>query len=401
MKVFARITQKLAVVSLAPLLMTVLIFQIAFFTKIADYYTSTTCYLIAAVAFFSYYSLFKQTVKYDDELRIPYLEKGGMSFKEKLGFVFKKYEFWTVALFTSALFTVVPLKAFTVAFAGGKTDILSKLKILAFCVPLFVLLGAAATFTAIKDWEKGTTRKKGYSTVAYIEEVAIIAGVYSMGGVVLTMVFPYFSGVGNIFASLGSSGVFSKNTIITIVCIICGIIIIPPAVRTVRGLVKRKAFIKQLKRACKDKGYTLSDIKVPYSSLFSPYAGESFSVKTDRKTYSCKLMCGMRKNVPMLLYENGTGEYIHTLSIGRKGARIEIFRYVKKFNFGYDSENDKVLIVVPVPRFVQMNKAGKIFEMDNGEVIGDYKLFAGTGFINALERECIDGARNKNLYKYI
>lgn len=401
MKKFAKTAQKTAVISLIPLIITVVIYQISFFTKIADYYTDTTCYVIAAVAFFTFYSLFKQTVKYDADLRIPYLEKGGMELKEKLGFIFKNHEFWVITVFTSLLFTAVPLKAFTVAFAGGKTDILSKLKILAFCVPLFVLLGALSSLTATKDWDKGNTKKKGYSTVAYIEEIAIIAGVYTMGGVVLVMVFPYVSGIGNVFTSLGTNGVFSKNTIITIICVICGIIIIPPAVRTVRGLVKRKAFIKQLEKSCKDKGYTLSDIKVPYSSLFSPYAGESFTVKTDKKTYSCKLMCGMRKNVPMLLYENGTGEYIHALSIGRKGARIEIFRYVKKFNFGYDSENDKVLIVVPVPRFVQMNKAGKIFEMDNGEVIGDYKLFAGTGFINALERECIDGARNKNLYKYI
>lgn len=401
MKKFARIIEKTAVISLIPLLITIVIFQISFFTRIADYYTDTTCFLITAVAFITFYSLFKQTVKYDADLRIPYLEKGGMKITEKLGFIFKNYEFWVITVFTSLLFFSVPLKAFTFAVAGGKTDILSKLKILALCLPVFILLGALSSLTAMKDWDKGTTKKKGYSTVAYIEEIAIIAGVYAMGGVVLVMVFPYVSGIGNIFASLGSSGVLSKNTIITVACIICGIIIIPPAVRALRGLIKRKSFIKQLEKSCREKGYTLSEIKVPFGSLFNPYAGESFTVQTDKKTYSCKLMCGLKKNVPMLLYENGTGEYIHTVSIGRKGARIEIFRYVKKFNFGYESENDKILIVVPVPKFVQMNKAGKVFEMDNGEVIGDYKLFAGTGFINALERECIDGARNKNLYKYI
>lgn len=399
MKKFAKTARKTAVISLIPLLMTVLIFQIAFFTRIADYYTDVTCSLIAAVAFFAFYSLFKQTVKYDADLRIPYLEKGGMKITEKLGSIFKNHEFWVITVFTSLLFFAVPLKAFTVSVAGGKTDILSKLKILAVCLPLFILLGAAASFTAMKDWDKGNTKKKGYSTVAYIEEIAIISGVYAMGGVVLVMVFPYFSGVTEVFKGLES--VMTKNSVIAITVILLALIIVPPAVRALRGLAKRKAFIKHLEKSCKEKGYTLSEIKVPYGSLFNPYAGESFTVQTDKKTYSCKLMCGLKKNVPMLLYENGTGEYIHTVSIGRKGARIEIFRYVKKFNFGYESENDKLLIVVPVPRFVQMNKAGKVFEMDNGEVIGDYRLFAGTGFINALERECIDGARNKNLYKYI
>ena len=399
MKKFAKATQKTAVISLIPLLITIVIFQVSFFTRIADYYTDTTCFLIAAVTFFTFYSLFKQTVKYDSDLRIPYLEKGGMGLKEKLGFIFKNYEFWVVTVFTSLLFFAVPLKAFTFSIAGGKTDIVSKLKTLALCLPLFVLLGALSSLTAMKDWDKGTTKKKGYSTVAYIEEIAIIAGVYTMGGVVLVMVFPYVSGITEVFKGIES--VMTKNSVIAIIVILLALIIIPPAVRALRGLIKRKAFIKQLAKSCREKGYILSDIKVPYSSLFSPYAGESFTVQTDKKTYSCKLMCGLKKNVPMLLYENGTGEYVHTLSIGRKGAKIEIFRYVKKFNFGYESENDKLLIVVPVPKFVQMNKSGKVFEMDNGEVIGDYKLFAGTGFINALERECIDGARNKNLYKYI
>jgi hypothetical protein len=109
----------------------------------------------------------------------------------------------------------------------------------------------------------------------------------------------------------------------------------------------------------------------------------------------------MKKRIPMVMYEDGTGEYIHTVNIGKKGAQIEIFRYVKKFNFGYKSENDKIIIVIPVPKFMQMNKSGKIFDIDNGEVIGEYRMFAGTGFINALDRECVDGARNKNLYKYI
>lgn len=399
MKSTLALLKKLLILSFIPLVITVVVFQVSFFLWVAEYYTDTTCYVIVAVALFTFYSLCKQTFKFDESIRVPYLEKGLQSFSEKAKTVLKRYDFWVISCFTALLFFAVPLKSFTVVLAGNKTDILSKLKILAFCLPVFTLLNFLAALAAMKDWDKGSTGKKGYSKAAFAEEIAVITGVYTIGGVVLVLLFPYVSGITDIFK--GTEGVFSSNTVTAIAVILLAIIIIPPAVRTVRALLKRRAFIKQLKKVCEQKEYILSDIKVPYGSLFQPYSGESFTVKTDKKTYSCKLICGIKKNVPVTLYENGTGEYIHTFNIGAKGAKVELFRYVKKFNFGYESQHDKVVISVPVPRFMQMNKAGKIFPVDNGEEIGDYRLFAGTGFINALERECVDGARNKNMYKYI
>ena len=33
---------------------------------------------------------------------------------------------------------------------------------------------------------------------------------------------------------------------------------------------------------------------------------------------------------------------------------------------------------------------GSVTTLDNGDVIGGYKIFTGSGFLNALERNCID-----------
>ena len=385
--------------ALLPLLVSVICYQFIRFGRVTENSVMPLCTIIVITAFLSYYSLFKQGVKYDLQAKAKYFEAENQNLFTALKIAFSEPYLWIVSAATAAEFFLFEINSFAIVFNNGSTSLLSRLKIAGVCLPVFVLLGVIASVTASKDWKKDGVSNKKYTTSAYYEQAAIAAVAYIMGGTVLVFIFPYISGLTGIFKGLAEA--VTVNGIITVLCIIAALVLLPPLFRTIRGISKRRGFIKQLRVACSRKGYELSEIKVPIKSLFQPYCGESFTVKTDKKTYSCKLLCSLKKNVPMVLHEDGKGEHIHIISIGKKGARLEIFRYVKTFNFGYESEHDKVLIVVPVSKFMQTNRAGKIFDVDNGEVIGSYKMFAGTGFINALERECIDGARNKNLYKYI
>lgn len=384
---------------LFPMLTAVVHFQFILFGRLTEASARDLCWVIAAVSFFAYYSLFKQGVKYDTDLRDRYLDAENQNLFTALKIAFTSPYLWIVSAVTALEFFLIKISAFAVVFNNGAATALARLKIAGICLPLFLVLGVIAFLTASRDWKKDGRDSKKYSAAAYYEQMAIAVGAYLIGGVVLVYLFPYFSGLTGIFKGLADA--ITLNGLLTGLSVIAALIIVPPVIRSVRGLLKRKSFFKQLERVCREKGYTLSEIKVPYKSLFQPYAGESFTIQTDKKTYSCKLICGMKKRIPMVLYEDGTGEYIHAFHIGKKGAQIEIFRYVKKFSFAYESENDKILIVLPVPKFMQMNKAGKIFDMDNGEIIGQYRMYAGTGFINALDRECVDGAKNKNIYKYI
>lgn len=382
-----------------PVLTAIIHFQLILFGRLTENSAKELCAVAVFVSFFAYFSLFKQGTKYDLQAKEKYLNTESVGVLTALKLSVTRPYLWIVSGVAAIQFFVFKISAFIATFTNGNASVIARLKISAVCLPIFILLGVLATVSAAKDWEKDGKSNKNYSTAAYCEQIAIAAGAYILGGGVLMFIFPYFSGIFGIVTGLENA--FNSNTIIAMITVAAIVIIVPPVLRTLRGLIKRRSFLKQLNKVCAEKGYTLSDIKVPYKSLFQLYAGESFTIQTDKKTYSCKLICGMKKRIPMVMYEDGTGEYIHTVNIGKKGAQIEIFRYVKKFNFGYESENDKIIIVIPVPKFMQMNKAGKVFDMDNGEVIGEYRMFAGTGFINALDRECIDGAKNKNLYKYI
>ncbi|MBR7101119.1 MAG: hypothetical protein IKC74_02415 [Clostridia bacterium] len=67
-----------------------------------------------------------------------------------------------------------------------------------------------------------------------------------------------------------------------------------------------------------------------------------------------------------------------------------MFSFVNSYHYDYESEKNKVLIINPCSDRVLTYHGKKTIEIDNGESIGDYKVFTATAFLNALERECLD-----------
>lgn len=399
MKKALNLLVKFICVGIAPLLVLSILPFIASFVLLDRYGADSTNGVLVLVSLFMIYSLCKQTVVHDRQTRTAYIEGENKGAVEAVKLVCGNGNFWAVYIATALLFFLAPVKAYLHIFANGKEDLASRIKVMAICLPVFLIIGVISTANASKVWDKHGDYPKKFTAAAFAEQIVMNLVIYMLGGGVLMFIAPYFSGIFTVITGLENA--FSPNTVIGL-CVLLGcVIIIPPCIRALRGLLKRKSFIKQLKSVCRQKGYVLSDIKVPYKSLFGMYAGESFTVKTDKATYSCKLLSSMKKGIPTVLKADGTVEFIHSFSIGKKGAKLELFRYVKKFNFAYEAQGTKVLIVIPVSKFMQTDLGGKTVDIDNGETVGEYKVFAGTGFVNALERECIEGARNKYQYKYI
>ena len=153
-----------------------------------------------------------------------------------------------------------------------------------------------------------------------------------------------------------------------------------------RAWRKRRVFFKKLRQICGEKQYTLSPVKHPYLSAIRFAEGESFSIQTPKGRYSCKLIGGVRRLVPMVLQANGEGCFVHAL----KMRGCEILRHESVFTFGYSSEDKKILIVSPVPKKVIQRDRGRTHTMDNGDYVGDFRMYTATAFLNALEREVLD-----------
>jgi hypothetical protein len=87
-----------------------------------------------------------------------------------------------------------------------------------------------------------------------------------------------------------------------------------------------------------------------------------------------------------LLSEGGICTFVHTLIV----FKIKIFSYNTTFKFDFDADGQKLIIINPVPNDIMNAYDGSVTTLDNGDVIGGYKIFTASGFLNALERNCID-----------
>jgi len=145
--------------------------------------------------------------------------------------------------------------------------------------------------------------------------------------------------------------------------------------RILNSISKRRKLINELK-----KKYEITDVKRPISSIFSYKDGENFTVSHNDLTYSVKLISGRKRKIPVVFYPDGHLEYII-----RFGIRGLYYEYSKHYTFDYSSEHPKIIVVNPVPRKLHTFHEAKLVDLDNGDKVGEYKIYTATAFLRALE----------------
>lgn len=163
------------------------------------------------------------------------------------------------------------------------------------------------------------------------------------------------------------------------------------------SLSKRRKLIKGLTRICRAQGYELSPIRKPYASLLFAHKGANFTVTVSGKTYDCKLLSHHALPTMKFDYEGGY-ELMLTLkfrfmSRGRgvtHSHEMGMPVLKRKMTYAFESEHQRVLIVCPVPAHTLIAGPNGGTPLDTGAHIGDYRMFNTTGFLGALERDCLD-----------
>jgi hypothetical protein len=171
-----------------------------------------------------------------------------------------------------------------------------------------------------------------------------------------------------------------------------------------RAIRIRRKFLKRLKKLCRAEDITISEIERPYRSLFTKKRADfQFTVEMHGKTYACKMIGAPAKNMPMLFCDKETG-YV---KYGYRFRGKEIVFWRSWFTHGFEAPNadKKILIVLPAPRQMFAVHMHTLFATDNvtyisegkGErplenasVLYDVTVFSGSGFINAIKRDCLD-----------
>lgn len=239
-----------------------------------------------------------------------------------------------------------------------------------------------ARLTAMEYWyhnsESSSSKKKRKLQEELNSEFVRIILIYMLGGFGLCEAISILISFFPLFREL----LLNPFTAFILAVIVLG----PLLYRPIRALIKRRAFLKKLRQTCAQKGIALSQIDLPYRSIFQTTDSESFSVTIDGKRYACKLLGAIRRGAPLVLFANGEGGFVRTVRF----ARADLFTRVTKFEFGFEAECDKILIVNPVPKKIFQGINGMNVPLDNGDTVGGYKFFTASGFLGALERNCIE-----------
>lgn len=200
--------------------------------------------------------------------------------------------------------------------------------------------------------------------------------------------------------------------------VIIGIIALMLGISALRSIRKRAKFIKKLKKTALDSGYTISEIKRPYASLFVRRNECNFTISKDGKLFSCHFVGSFWEGAPMFFVSDSIAYYLH-----RIGTKNHHLTFLSTFSYDFEGEGDKLLIINPVPRRMYVaedehltgegvmpwggaptssrsyaimrlkadKKSRESFtrEITPGDKIWDYTVYNSTFLLGAIDRKCL------------
>lgn len=257
---------------------------------------------------------------------------------------------------------------------------LKKLLTLAIVLPVFFGLWLFSRYSAFFWIAYRENDDKIHLVRGLILKLLGITAVYALGAILIIYSLEIYASIFNVLKLF-----FSLYFWLTLI-LIGSILAFFLSFRFLRGCRIRRKFLGRLKVLCREIGATLSPIKRPYRSLLFLRDEVNFTVQYNKKTYHCKLFCALKRHTPLFFSQNGIVQCLHSLRF----RRVEYFRYTTQFDFSFEANGQKLLIVNPVPKEIYAGDTSFYREIDTGESIGAYKVFTATGFLGALSRNVLD-----------
>lgn len=336
------------------------------------------CYVCLGVMVLFAFSLIRHTVVFNKPLREAYWAKGNEpSFKSNLSFVLHQKQFWIKAAILALVYLILPLnwtfKALADVFQKGDS-FADKLIALAVLYPVLLALAVMGHLSAYQFWN-GHKESAQYSKDENNRETILIVAIYVVGAFVLNMAIPI------LIPLLG------QLPLLKLAAAVAVLILLFWAYRQIRAYGKRRSCIRQLQKICAEKGYTVPGMHKLHSPVFKACGeGEDFQITVGQKNYSCKFICARKKYTPLFIHPNGSMTFVSEVRF----LKLRLFQFTTTYQYGYESSNAKILIVNPTPKQMYTHQDGRADPIDNGDVIGGYKVFTATAFLRALEHDVLD-----------
>ena len=323
----------------------------------------------------------KRHDKNSREKFLNYAENNKLS--SHIKFVFSSIDFYVEYVCIVLLSIILP-SSFLYGFVSKILLVDSKLYTLLIILPIMLLLLFSSRITIQRNWYLESQKESKYSSKEkksklppIIKSVFKVVLVYCGAAILIPWLLPLFISLWN----LGGAMLF-----VWIALVVIAVVLITISVYYVRAILKRKSFIKKLKKYCEDTSIFLSEIKKPYNSIFALHRGFDFTVEKKGVKYDCKFIAGIAPNSIIVLSDKGNGLKQNTVRL----FKTELFHFMTKFDFGYESENNKIIILLPTPKtFLVSTNESPPRIADTGEKVGQYTIYSSTGFLNSLDRNCL------------
>lgn len=341
------------------------------------------------ISLFIFYSL-SYTFSVNNKYALQDYDNRGSAenfFGSKLSHVLSGKFFWVQLFCISVLSLVLPL-SFTYGFVGGVflphlTGLSLKLSTLAIILPMLFVLLLISDIEVYRKLFCLKRKKKVIDTgiAKMVKELCIVAAIFLAGATCVPWFLPF------IVTVINFAGRYNLPFIvINLTGAVLSVVFIYVAVVYLRAIAKRRRFMCDLKRLSEKSDTVISDINNVYGSLFFRRTGINFSVEKNNRRYDCKFVPGVFYTAPIIFSENGSGICKHTFRF----LRFELFSILSRVDYAFDSGNEKILIVLPIPKDIYVATAdSQPRPADTGDKVGDYKIYNATGFLSGLERASI------------
>lgn len=173
---------------------------------------------------------------------------------------------------------------------------------------------------------------------------------------------------------------FSKYPIAILFAVLIAFFILV-MIRYGKAVLARRKFIKQFKKVCAERGFKSSEIKAPYTSLFSDTGKINFSVDNGNCVCDCRLFPQFSKKYKAVFKEDGNALLKIPLLLFSKDVT---------FNYSFDSPNLKVLIFTPDAYNIYARTDETDVFISKNESLYGYRILTAEKFLNDLKYNSFD-----------
>ena len=341
----------------------------------------TYSYISVCVLPLYYYSFLRYMAIYHKPVREKFLqEMPQKSVGNHIKFLAKQLHFWLGYAAITFLFCVYPLNKTmpTIAFLFGK---FGRGKILLVHLVAMFALYVWANLSAIRLWRDDNEKRDYLEKKQKRNALIILIAVYAATPFAFLLIWDIVTRYIPLIYKLAQ--MYASPLFIVLVVFI---ILLAVSANFLRVMFVRKKCLRQIKKSCREMGFEITEIQHPYLSAFHVCRGESFQITTHKKTYSCKLVGAPKRMLPLVIHPSGALHFLHSFSM----FKATLYSYTTVKDISYDSELPKILIVNPVPIKLSCYFQNKIAEIDNGALVGEYKIYTYTAFIRAIETDTVE-----------